>query len=511
MSGAKYSKTIMIKLRRIVDDVYERQHNGKRLECLDTPLLRIIIIHGLLLLALFATASAVATTHEYSITVSEDLRQLQIVARFGEAVTNISARSRIAGRFLTDAFDCDHDRALPIEPRLVIPTSGIRCLAYDVDIEKAARSDSNYDPGDAHTRVLRIPLWMWRPRLAGSDEVIVSFDLPDGIDVSVPWQPLGDDGQTFRLTPSPQSGSAIAIFGEFLAESVRVGGADLRIVSLPSRANRIDTRIIDWTRQTAEHVTLAYGRFPNPQARVLLLPVSNRRGDSAVQFGRVVRDGGETIELMVDPTKPEESFLGDWTATHEFSHLMLPHIDRDDRWISEGFAQYYQNILLARAGRYTQQDAWQKLSSGLERGRESAPDLSPNEAASGEARNTRMKVYWSGAALALMADVELRRRSAGRESLDDVLGRFQSCCLPSARTWTGMELFEKFDSLIGEPLFVDLYQQHADAAGFPEFRALLDQLGIIAAGQEVRLVDDAELAEIRESLTARRYTVESGG
>jgi len=38
-----------------------------------------------------------------------------------------------------------------------------------------------------------------------------------------------------------------------------------------------------------------------------------------------------------------------------------------------------------------------------------------------------MKVYWSGAALALLADVELRRRSDGEQTLDDILGEFQQC------------------------------------------------------------------------------------
>ena len=72
-----------------------------------------------------------------------------------------------------------------------------------------------------------------------------------------------------------------------------------------------------------------------------------------------------------------------------------------------------------------------------------------------------------------------------------------------------MELFVRFDSLIEEPLFVDLYQRYADAAGFPAFRPLLDQLGIIVAGRGVHLADDAELVEIRDSLTARRYTAGS--
>ena len=38
------------------------------------------------------------------------------------------------------------------------------------------------------------------------------------------------------------------------------------------------------------------------------------------------RDGGESIELFVDERRPIEDFYDEWTATHEFSHLMLPRI-----------------------------------------------------------------------------------------------------------------------------------------------------------------------------------------
>ena len=67
-------------------------------------------------------------------------------------------------------------------------------------------------------------------------------------------------------------------------------------------------------------------------------------------------------------------------------------------------------------------------------------------------------------------------------------------------------LFEKFDSLIDEPLFADLYQRYADAAGFPEFRPVLDQLGIIVAGQESQTMPSSPKFD---SLTAR-YTGEPG-
>ncbi len=301
--------------------------------------MRTIIIKRLWLVAFFVATSAAGATHEYVVTVAEDLGEIQVVARFDAAVTDVSARSRSASEFLISAHDCGRDSALPVAPRLTVPNSGLRCLAYRVDLEKAARLNRRYNQGDTKSLIVRIPLWMWRPRLGGADEVIVSFELPDGVDVSVPWQPLADRENTFRLTSSPQSGSAISIFGKFAAETVRVAEADLSIVSVPSRANPISAEVIDWTRTTAELIALAYGRFPNPYARVLLLPVATRRSESAVPFGRVVRDGGNTIELMVDPSRPRESFLDDWTATPEISHLMLPYIDRDGRWISEGVAQ----------------------------------------------------------------------------------------------------------------------------------------------------------------------------
>ena len=352
---------------------------------------------------------------------------------------------------------------------------------------------------------------MWRPRLGGSDVVRVAFDLPADISVSVPWQPMEAE-DSYRFTASPQSGYGIAIFGKFDSGTTEVGGQTLRVDLLRTRRRVELAPTIDWVREAAVNVTLAYGRFPNPAARVVVFPMASSpwRSSSPVYFGRVVRDGGETVELLIDPGRPAADFYSDWTATHELSHMMLPYLRRQQRWLSEGFAQYYQNLLLARAGRYSETEAWQKLYDGLERGRASVPNLSPNQAAGGGERNSRMKIYWSGAALALLADVELRRRSAGQESLDSVLDQLQRCCLPAQGTWSGRRLFAKLDSFLDQPLFIPLYDRHADTAGFPDVQPLLLRLGIATEDGVVRLQDGAELAEIRAALTARRYTRQPG-
>jgi len=263
--------------------------------------------------------------------------------------------------------------------------------------------------------------------------------------------------------------------GAAQSAGIQVPGATLDLEIKGSVDDNNAAKLERWIRESAAQITLAYGRFPVPAPRVIVVPSEGSPwgDDSPVPFGRVTRRGGETVELYVDIDRPLADLEYDWTATHEFSHLLLPRISWRQKWISEGFASYYQNVLMARAGRYARNDALKKLRAGLERGRASRPELSPNQAAQEGVRAARMKIYWSGAAVALLADTRLRERSVGAESLDLVLDRFQRCCLPSQRRWSGPELFTKFDSLIDEPVFMPLYRQYADTAGFPDFEDAL--------------------------------------
>ena len=485
--------------------------------------MRTIIIstrrHLLVLFILASIASgkpALAATHEYTVRVDAAMRTLAVEARFAGPVDEVRADSEYARQFLDRATDCASDERLRARGRqLRLPRDGVRCLNYLVDLEAAARVSRMRTLLDPANIVASPTLWLWRPPLYGDDEVRVQFELPDGIDVSVPWQPLDDVEHGFTFGPSPRSGDATAIFGDFVSATEHVAGVDLRIALLRS-GNDIDVpALIAWVRATAENIALAYGRFPNPDARVVLIPVGSNPwgGDSAIPFGRVVRDGGETIEILINERRPISEYYEEWTPTHEFSHLMLPYLRREQRWVSEGFATYYQNLLLARAGQYTEEEAWRKLVAGLERGRDSVPELSPNAAAVDGIRNARMKIYWSGVSLALMADVELRQRSGGTESLDTVLSRLADCCLPSDDRWTGPELFRKLDTLVDKPLFMELYRRYADTPGFPDARPLLRELGVTDGRDRVRLSETAELAAVRRALTrlpADRDTTVSG-
>jgi hypothetical protein len=292
------------------------------------------------------------------------------------------------------------------------------------------------------------------------------------------------------------------IMGSFF--SVTLFAATLSIEVRQPVDDEKSAEIVEWVQSTADIVKLVYGRFPNANAKIVVIPSTENAwgSDSPVIYGRVTRRDGETVELFIDPERPIEEFYTDWTATHEFSHLMLPLLSQRYRWISEGFASYYQNVLMSRAERYTPEFAWQRLHEGFERGRESRPDLSPNDAASAGIRHARMKVYWSGAAIALMADITLRERSGGEESLDYVLGQLQSCCLPSKRRWSGPQLFEKLDTFVETPVFMPLYRQYANDDGFPDLAPLMTDLGVSTNRDgSVTLDDGTSLADVRRAIS----------
>jgi hypothetical protein len=70
-----------------------------------------------------------------------------------------------------------------------------------------------------------------------------------------------------------------------------------------------------------------------------------------------------------------------------------------------------------------------------------------------------------------------------------------------------VDLFSKFDSFLQQPLFMDLYRLHADTAGFPAVQPLLQELGVIQDGDNVRLSDSAESAQLRITMTGRDPSV----
>ncbi|HUO83463.1 MAG TPA: hypothetical protein VM616_11470 [Gammaproteobacteria bacterium] len=441
-----------------------------------------------------------ATLHRYVVRVDPQLQSLEVRACFDGIAPSRLAASRAAARYLADP------------PRIAGGVGGqlyrvadeLRleglpddtCIDYVTEIENSAAS-SRYGTVRGAT-ITNAADWFWRPRDMPRDaDIEIAFLTAPGHDVSAPWTALSE--HVYRVGRSPQRWPARVAFGLFHAQKLEVPGASLRLAVLDG--GRADHESVTrWIREAAFAITMAYGRFPLPGAQILVLPVDGARGP--VPWAQVLRGGGASAHFFIDAEATEAELRADWTATHELSHMLLPYIDRRDAWLSEGFASYYQNVLRARSGMLTPLEAWRLLDAGFRRGIDGTSPARTLSEASIDMDRTRgfMRVYWSGAAIALLADLRLRESTGGRQSLDTALAGLRRCCLPSAGRWRARALFDRLDDLTGTEIFGELHATHVNARAFPDLRGAYEALGLEAGANGLRTVAGARHAAVRDAI-----------
>jgi predicted metalloprotease with PDZ domain len=108
-----------------------------------------------------------------------------------------------------------------------------------------------------------------------------------------------------------------------------------------------------------------------------------------------------------------------------------------------------------------------------------------------------MRVYWSGAAIMLMADSELRLLSGGRQSLDSALAALQHCCLDRHKSWRARDLLAELDRITATSVFTDLYREHVMDDEFPDVEYTYEQLGLVLRSASIRIDPDAPWGRIR--------------
>lgn len=149
------------------------------------------------------------------------------------------------------------------------------------------------------------------------------------------------------------------------------------------------------------------------------------------------------------------STLGDFDYNREHYSPSL--------WIAEGWTSYYDDLLLVRAGLITQEDHLKRLGEtvgALQRrpGRLVQPlgdagfdawikHYRPDESAD----NSRVDYYVKGALAAWIMDAEIRRRTDGARSLDDVL-RLAWTRFPANRGYTEAEMRALISEVAGADL-----------------------------------------------------------
>ena len=282
---------------------------------------------------------------------------------------------------------------------------------------------------------------------------------------------------------------------------LRAGDSELHvgIVGVDDAHRR--AQLQDWLAEVAQAQLTAFGRYPLPSARVRIEQVGReqaRDDPSPVPWGQTLRRADAAVLLFVRDDATPAELRADWTAIHELSHLFHPYLGRDGRWLSEGLASYYQNVLRARAGLLSPERAWELLDAGFGRGqRESsgAPLVELSRTHEGT-----MRVYWAGALFWLQADVALRRDHG--TTLDRVLSQYSACCLKGTGEVAPADFLAELDRLSGTKVFSKNYARFVESREFPSLDETYRDLAITRREGALVFGDEGRGAALRRAITA---------
>ena len=469
--------------------------------------LRRVVATCLAAIAFSTTGATAERLHRYAVAIDPELTTLNVRACFdGAPPPYLVAESLDAPLALMEARVESTRRQIEPSGSLslkTVPDGG--CILYSANVSRPIKQHDR--TGGKIQRVgtdllTSAGLWLWRPdTLAPGDDIEISFLLPEGISVSAPWRPVANSPgrSAFRMGRGPWDWPASVAFGRFKEREVSVGGARLRVSVLDGSPAVDVEQIQTWIGDAAQTVADLYGKFPVPQAQIVIVP--GARSPEPTPWAYVVRGGSPAAHFFINQRRPIREFYDDWTAVHELSHLLLPYVGSEDAWISEGVATYYQNVLRARGGRMTALEAWERLHAGFLRGMDSAPGMTLAQATENMYRGgTHMRVYWEGAAMILIADVQLRQITAGKQSMDTALATLNECCSSTERAWSGRELFDKLDEITGTSVFRELYDQHVASKDFPDLAQAYRSLGISVGGTGIELAPEGREKQLRDAI-----------
>lgn len=279
-------------------------------------------------------------------------------------------------------------------------------------------------------------------------------------------------------------------FSELPKTRIALRQGVLEVAFAPGSLRLSRKEIISWTRISAEAVVAYYGRLPTPVARLLYVPVSGGRVNGTTWGFR-----GPATRVLFGRNLTRADLDTDWVLVHELVHHGFPSIVGRRNWTHEGLATYVEPIARAQMGLIPVEEVWRQLVVGLPHGQ-------PRNGDSGlDGTPTWGRTYWGGAMFFLIADVEIRRRTNNRKGLQDALQLSVASGGNISEEWT----LDRFNALAaratGTVVLEQLYDCLKDTPRTIDLTGLWRDLGVSMSGRQVRLNDDALLADVRKAIT----------
>ena len=372
--------------------------------------------------------------------------------------------------------------------------SGCR-LAYSVDYGRGIATDNRGDWGfEEKQKLVMAPLsrWLVRPedrRVKGR----LALDFDGGRDLELVSGMM--DGRTNRIeTDLVVMDGPHVVLGSFTHRTIDLPGGRIDVAIAKSVRAVRDDDIVAWIREGAQDVIGLLGRLPVTRLQVIVGGGGSYAIGSAVTMGM----GGASIFIVVGEKTNKADLLRDWVMTHEMLHVAFPNMGPRQRWMEEGLSTYLEPLLRARRGRQEPARVWAEFIRAM-------PQGLPKEGDQGLDRTfTWGRRYWGGALFWFFVDLEIRKRSEGSRSLDDVLRGVLAGGGSVAVRWDVARLAMSAESATGTTVLKEIYDEWSAKAVSPDLLAVWSSLGVRADKSErVSFDDAAPFASIRREMTLK--------
>ena len=159
-------------------------------------------------------------------------------------------------------------------------------------------------------------------------------------------------------------------------------------------------------------------------------------------------------------------------------------------WVMEGFTSYYDELILLRAGYYTQNQMLGKIESAINYVEGSVGSrVQPLAHASFDAwvkayrpnensANTSMSYYSRGSVIAALLDVMIINKHRGKKCLDDFMqSLYANFHVKKNRGFTSSEFKKELESFVGRNLD-DFYARYINGTDIPPYAAIFGEMGV---------------------------------
>ena len=245
-------------------------------------------------------------------------------------------------------------------------------------------------------------------------DIELCVDVPDDWHVSTPWNRIGNERHRFAIADHNDLMYAYLVLGTHAEKMAESDGAEV-LIALGGHFKASMDEVQRTVKSLLHTYSEIFGGTPKDRMLFVANPCDLYGGGGV---------SGHSISVLMDGTLDADNRQS-WTplVAHEICHIWngkAINFSGQEYWFSEGFTEYASKISCVRLGIISEEDFLRDLERKCELYLSKQGELSIREAGENKGPNREL-VYEGGSLIAAALDLQIRKLTKNRNSLDDVM------------------------------------------------------------------------------------------